>query len=664
MAKKQILLSVTGQVLSCTNEDSLHIASGSIGQYEVVVTLDDWWTDYDVSVQFRKYGIVIENSLDEENTCSDFDAILASGGSFEVTVFGLDTSGNEKTTNPVSIDVSDSGLRNSAPVTFLQSIWNKIRIMLAGGTTGQFLRKTSDVDYEAEWVDGYDKEEIDDLVYDKLIIYTPAEGETIPEASVDNYNQALLWNGETSGDYKTGHIFVCRYNESTETYYWYDITANGNVPSGILKGSGGNIFSATAHTDYEPALPETTENTPARFLKGGAANSRSFSQVNATDVVYTYTGEEHNTFIEAVGNLFTNNADSGINLALAELGHTVADYAENTVYENISIDSDNWVDLGIEYEYRYKATIRLPLFPKVTGGIFKMNDFRCGYWHPSLKYKIHFRDEERFSNNYNLGSGITYLTYPPGFDPFPETQPDPITFDIYSKTNSEIIIPYIICEVGIIGSTAFPSVYNGATEGWDVHSVSNYDLTKVVIETNAVFSTSLPAAVLPSMVDNEKKVLTTNGTTASWSNRIGNLTILGTNVSYSDPTSYTLTNQQKSQTFMVEGNGSAYIGGLDTTNHVETVFGASTNGNGFGGTTSNDDFEVRANNIKRIFIDADGAVSFCSTSGTPNVSVDSSGTIQPTGYKSSDGSAGVSGTFTTTDSKTVTVKDGIITSIV
>lgn len=34
------------------------------------------------------------------------------------------------------------------------------------------------------------------------------------------------------------------------------------------------------------------------------------------------------------------------------------------------------------------------------------------------------------------------------------------------------------------------------------------------------------------------------------------------------------------------------------------------------------------------------------------------------GFISSDGSAGATGTFTTADAKTVTVKDGIITSIV
>jgi hypothetical protein len=40
------------------------------------------------------------------------------------------------------------------------------------------------------------------------------------------------------------------------------------------------------------------------------------------------------------------------------------------------------------------------------------------------------------------------------------------------------------------------------------------------------------------------------------------------------------------------------------------------------------------------------------------------GTVKATGYKSSDGSAGVSGSFTTTDGKTITIKNGLVTSIV
>ena len=45
-------------------------------------------------------------------------------------------------------------------------------------------------------------------------------------------------------------------------------------------------------------------------------------------------------------------------------------------------------------------------------------------------------------------------------------------------------------------------------------------------------------------------------------------------------------------------------------------------------------------------------------------SISATGTVQPSNYKSSDGSSGATGTFTTADAKTVTVKNGIITSIV
>jgi hypothetical protein len=49
---------------------------------------------------------------------------------------------------------------------------------------------------------------------------------------------------------------------------------------------------------------------------------------------------------------------------------------------------------------------------------------------------------------------------------------------------------------------------------------------------------------------------------------------------------------------------------------------------------------------------------------TPSEKLDVSGTVKATGYKSSDGSAGVSGSFTTTDGKTITIKNGLVTSIV
>jgi len=49
---------------------------------------------------------------------------------------------------------------------------------------------------------------------------------------------------------------------------------------------------------------------------------------------------------------------------------------------------------------------------------------------------------------------------------------------------------------------------------------------------------------------------------------------------------------------------------------------------------------------------------------SPAEKLDVSGTVKATSYKSSDGSAGVSGSFTTTDGKTITIKDGLVTSIV
>ena len=48
----------------------------------------------------------------------------------------------------------------------------------------------------------------------------------------------------------------------------------------------------------------------------------------------------------------------------------------------------------------------------------------------------------------------------------------------------------------------------------------------------------------------------------------------------------------------------------------------------------------------------------------PTEKLDVTGSIKATGYKSADGSIGATGSFTTVDSKTVTVKNGLIVSIV
>lgn len=58
------------------------------------------------------------------------------------------------------------------------------------------------------------------------------------------------------------------------------------------------------------------------------------------------------------------------------------------------------------------------------------------------------------------------------------------------------------------------------------------------------------------------------------------------------------------------------------------------------------------------------AVDVCIGYTTAREVLDVNGNVRATGYKSNDGSAGATGSFTTVDSKTVTVKDGLITSIV
>ena len=67
-------------------------------------------------------------------------------------------------------------------------------------------------------------------------------------------------------------------------------------------------------------------------------------------------------------------------------------------------------------------------------------------------------------------------------------------------------------------------------------------------------------------------------------------------------------------------------------------------------------------NVDTILNSLGGNVGIGTTS--PSEKLEISGTVKATGYKSSDGSAGVSGSFTTTDGKTITIKDGLVVSIV
>lgn len=68
--------------------------------------------------------------------------------------------------------------------------------------------------------------------------------------------------------------------------------------------------------------------------------------------------------------------------------------------------------------------------------------------------------------------------------------------------------------------------------------------------------------------------------------------------------------------------------------------------------------------IKQLHASSTGDILQLWNSGGSVWSVSQTGILQAAGYKSSDGTAGATGSFTTADLKTVTVKDGIITSIV
>lgn len=71
---------------------------------------------------------------------------------------------------------------------------------------------------------------------------------------------------------------------------------------------------------------------------------------------------------------------------------------------------------------------------------------------------------------------------------------------------------------------------------------------------------------------------------------------LGSGLTPSDPAGFTPTAAIRTQTIGVQGNGFAYLVAYDSTNAVTFASGVSTNGNGFVGTITDDDFELRRSN--------------------------------------------------------------------
>ena len=79
------------------------------------------------------------------------------------------------------------------------------------------------------------------------------------------------------------------------------------------------------------------------------------------------------------------------------------------------------------------------------------------------------------------------------------------------------------------------------------------------------------------------------------------------------------------------------------------------------GTFPNAYTSFQHDSIQQMLINYNGKVKI--GTGTPGEFLDVAGNIIATGYKSSDGSLGATGSFTTADGKTVTVQNGLITNI-
>lgn len=108
---------------------------------------------------------------------------------------------------------------------------------------------------------------------------------------------------------------------------------------------------------------------------------------------------------------------------------------------------------------------------------------------------------------------------------------------------------------------------------------------------------------------------------------LARINAVGTGSTPTAPTSYTPSDQQKSQTIAINGNGSAYFYASDVTNTVESAFGVSTTGNVFMSALTADALELRTTNTPRITIAAGGGINIPGLTASRMLSLDSSKNI-------------------------------------
>lgn len=115
-----------------------------------------------------------------------------------------------------------------------------------GGTTGQVLKKLSDLDGDADWVDDTAEALTAEEIAEIKAAFVPnvepidlsslrVEGQTIqtnemPLASAGEVGKVYQYIGTTTEDYKKGHFYECK--EDSNTYTWEELPQGPDISEG------------------------------------------------------------------------------------------------------------------------------------------------------------------------------------------------------------------------------------------------------------------------------------------------------------------------------------------------------------------------------------------------------------------------------------------------